>query len=90
MKKYIFLITCLIFSFSFSKKKELRNANKKFNTGFRSLFEELTVGLEIFNMFDGQNSITNTWVRDVYSKRQFSIPNYLTPRIFNLNLEFKF
>jgi len=37
-----------------------------------------------------QNSITNTWVRDVYSKRQFSIPNYLTPRIFNLNLEFKF
>ena len=33
MKKYIFLITCLIFSFSFSQKKELRNANKKFNTG---------------------------------------------------------
>ena len=64
--------------------------NKKFNTGFKSLFEELTVGLEIFNMFDVQNSITNTWVRDVYSKRQFSIPNYLTPRIFNLNLEFKF
>ena len=64
--------------------------NKKYNNGFRSLFDELTVGLEIFNMFDVQNSITNTWVRDVYSKRQFSIPNYLTPRIFNLNLEFKF
>ena len=64
--------------------------NKKYMNGFRSLFEELTVGLEIFNMFDVQNSITNTWVRDVYSKRQFSIPNYLTPRIFNLNLEFKF
>ena len=64
--------------------------NKKYKNGFRSLFEELTVGLEIFNIFDVQNSITNTWVRDVYSKRQFSIPNYLTPRIFNLNLEFKF
>ena len=64
--------------------------NKKYKNGFRSLFDELTVGLEIFNMFDVQNSITNTWVRDVYSKRQFSIPNYLTPRIFNLNLEFKF
>ena len=64
--------------------------NKKYKNGVRSLFEELTVGLEIFNMFDVQNSITNTWVRDVYSKRQFSIPNYLTPRIFNLNLEFKF
>ena len=64
--------------------------NKKYKNGVRSLFEELTIGLEIFNMFDVQNSITNTWVRDVYSKRQFSIPNYLTPRIFNLNLEFKF
>ena len=64
--------------------------NKKYKNGVRSLFNELTVGLEIFNMFDVQNSITNTWVRDVYSKRQFSIPNYLTPRIFNLNLEFKF
>jgi len=63
---------------------------KKYKNGFRSLFDELTVGLEIFNMFNVQNSITNTWVRDVYSKRQFSIPNYLTPRIFNLNLEFKF
>tara|TARA_Y100000739_G_scaffold76683_1_gene64878 strand:- start:2857 stop:5307 length:2451 start_codon:yes stop_codon:yes gene_type:complete len=63
---------------------------KKYKNGFKSLFDELTIGLEIFNMFNVQNSITNTWVRDVYSKRQFSIPNYLTPRIFNLNLEFKF
>ena len=33
MKKSIFLILCLFFSFSFSQKKELRNANKKFNSG---------------------------------------------------------
>ena len=33
MKKSIFLIICLVFSFSFSQKKELRNANKKFNAG---------------------------------------------------------
>tara|TARA_B100001175_G_scaffold39104_1_gene28449 strand:+ start:108 stop:1328 length:1221 start_codon:yes stop_codon:yes gene_type:complete len=33
MKKSIFLIICLFFSFSFSQKKELRNANKKFNSG---------------------------------------------------------
>ena len=37
-----------------------------------------------------QNSITNTWVRDVYSKRQYSIPNYLTPRVFNLRLGMRF
>ncbi|MFL2629196.1 MAG: tetratricopeptide repeat protein [Flavobacteriaceae bacterium] len=33
MKKSIFFIICLFFSFSFSQKKELRNANKKFNSG---------------------------------------------------------
>ena len=33
MKKSIFLIICLVFSFSFSQKKELRNANKKFTAG---------------------------------------------------------
>ena len=48
------------------------------------------IGLEIFNMFNIQNSITNTWVRDVYTKRQYSIPNYLTPRIFNFSLGLDF
>ena len=60
------------------------------NNGWRKPFEELSIGLEIFNMFDVQNSITNTWVRDVYSKRQYSIPNYLTPRVFNVRLGMRF
>ena len=42
------------------------------------------------NIFDVQNSITNTWVRDVYSKRQYAIPNYLTPRVFNVRTTMKF
>ncbi len=58
--------------------------------GWKSKFEELSVGIEIFNMFDVQNSITNTWVRDIYSKRQYSIPNYLTPRVFNVRLGMRF
>ena len=58
--------------------------------GWKSKFEELSIGIEIFNMFDVQNSITNTWVRDVYSKRQYSIPNYLTPRVFNIRLGMRF
>jgi len=52
--------------------------------------EEFQIGFEIFNMFDVQNSITNTWVRDVYTKQQFAVPNYLTPRIFNLKMGLKF
>ncbi|MDG1285275.1 MAG: carboxypeptidase-like regulatory domain-containing protein [Flavobacteriaceae bacterium] len=66
---------------------DAKDSNKN---GWRKLFEELSIGLEIFNMFDVQNSITNTWVRDVYSKRQYSIPNYLTPRVFNVRLGMRF
>ena len=52
---------------------------------FRNL-KELSLGLEIFNLFDNQNAITNTWVRDVYTKTQYAIPNYMTPRVFNVKL----
>ncbi|WP_173965269.1 TonB-dependent receptor [Flavobacterium collinsii] len=49
-------------------------------------FKELSVGVEIFNLFNNQNAITNTWVRDVYSKNQYAIPNYMTSRVFNVKL----
>lgn len=63
---------------------------KQFNSGWKKAFKELSFGVEIFNMFDVQNSITNTWVRDVNSKQQFAIPNFLTPRVFNLRTTMKF
>lgn len=53
-------------------------------------FKELAIGLEIFNLFDNQNAITNTWVRDVYSKNQYAIPNYMTTRVFNIKLNARF
>ncbi len=68
----------------------LVDSKKAYDTGWKSKFKELTLGIEIFNMFDVQNSITNTWVRDVYSKRQYAIPNYLTPRVFNVRLGMRF
>ncbi|PHS64113.1 MAG: TonB-dependent receptor [Flavobacterium sp.] len=63
---------------------------KRFKSGWRKPFKELSVGLEIFNIFDVQNSITNTFVRDVYTKVQYAIPNYLTPRVFNVRITSKF
>ena len=65
------------------------NGEKNYKKGWKKNFSDLSIGLEIFNMFDIQNSITNTWVRDVYSKRQYSIPNYLTPRLLNLTIDMK-
>lgn len=49
-------------------------------------FKELSFGFELFNLFNNQNSITNTWVRDADSKNEFAVPNYLTSRVLNLRL----
>lgn len=64
--------------------------NKTFDSGWKKPFKDLSFGFEIFNVFDVQNSITNTWVRDVYSKRQYAIPNFLTPRVFNIRTTMRF
>jgi hypothetical protein len=66
------------------------DANKKNTQGWLSNFKELSAGLELYNMFDIQNSITNTWVRDVYSKTQFGIPNFMTGRVLNFKIGMKF
>ncbi|CAM3420738.1 TonB-dependent receptor plug domain-containing protein [Flavobacterium longum] len=49
-------------------------------------YKDLSVGFEIFNLFNNQNAITNTWVRDVYTKNQYGIPNYMTTRVFNVKV----
>jgi hypothetical protein len=69
------------FFYVFTEKNDKRPAGhwlKKFN--------DLSLGFEIYNMFNNQNAITNTWVRDAYTKNQYGIPNYMTTRVFNLRL----
>ncbi|MFK7748680.1 MAG: carboxypeptidase-like regulatory domain-containing protein [Kordia sp.] len=68
----------------------LVDKDRQFESGWKSAFKELNLGFEIFNVFDVQNSITNTWVRDVYTKRQFGIPNFLTGRVFNVKMGMRF
>ncbi len=53
-------------------------------------FEEFYAGVEIFNLFNNQNSITNTWVRDADSKLQFAVPNYMTSRVLNIKVGMRF
>lgn len=53
-------------------------------------FKELTAGFEIYNLFDRLNSITNTFVRDASTQQQFAIPNFLSPRVFNVRFSAKF
>ena len=68
----------------------LVHSDKLKDSGLFKPFKELSIGAEIFNIFDVQNSITNTYVRDVYTKTQYSIPNFLSPRVYNVRLTAKF
>jgi hypothetical protein len=49
-------------------------------------FDELSIGAQIFNIFDYENNISNLWVRDVATSAQYAVPVRLTPRVFNLRL----
>jgi len=66
------------------------DAKNQYKSGWKSNLKEFSLGFEIFNMFDVQNAITNTWVRDVYSKQFYGIPNYMTQRVFNIKMDLKF
>ncbi len=69
------------FSYLFTEKN-----NERPDGHWLKKFKDLSLGLEIFNLFNNQNAITNTWVRDAYTKSQYGIPNYMTTRVFNIKL----
>ncbi len=52
-------------------------------------FEDFSIGFEIFNLFNNQNAITNTFLRNVDSNTELAVPNYLTTRVFNLKVAIK-
>lgn len=72
------------FSYVFTDRARAKEKNN-----WITKFKELSLGLEIFNLFNNQNAITNTWVRDVYTKSQYGVPNYLTSRVFSAKLNLK-
>jgi len=71
--------------FSYIFKDQTFNSDKK----WLQPFEEVAIGFEIYNLFNNENAITNTWVRDVYSKVMYAIPNRMTMRTFNLKLNMR-
>ncbi|HIP47561.1 MAG TPA: TonB-dependent receptor [Lutibacter sp.] len=66
-----------------------KDAQKKSTKKWLRPFKEVSIGGEIFNMFDIRNAITNTWVRNTYSKRMFAVQNTMTGRVFNLKIKMK-
>ncbi len=52
-------------------------------------FKNIWIGLEVFNLFDVDNTISYFWVTDV-NNTQYAVPNYLTSRRLNLKLVTRF
>lgn len=52
-------------------------------------FDEVLVGLEVYNLFNHRNVASYIWVSD-YSNTYYPVPNYLTARQFNLRVTLQF
>ena len=57
-------------------------------------FKEIWVTGEVLNLFNIENTVSYMWLRSVgyqsFNPGWFAVPNYLTPRLFNLKLTMKF
>ncbi|WP_439479154.1 TonB-dependent receptor plug domain-containing protein [Chryseobacterium aquaticum] len=62
---------------------------KKQSYGFLSNFDELTLGVQVFNAFNINNTVSNQWITDANTNLMYPVPVRLTGRFFNVKLEFK-
>ncbi|SFH93409.1 Outer membrane cobalamin receptor protein [Halpernia frigidisoli] len=63
--------------------------DNKVNGGFWGNFKELSLGVQIFNAFNINNTVANTSITDVNSGLIYPVPVRLTGRFFNVKLEFR-
>jgi hypothetical protein len=53
------------------------------------VIRSMWLSLEVFNLLQISNTVSYLWVTDI-SNHQWAVPNYLTPRQFNLKLQVSF
>ncbi len=70
--------------------KQIAGDNTRYSRQHPNSFvKSFWVSLDIFNLFGVYNTVSYIWVKDIYN-RQNAIPNYLTPRLFNLKVSMEF
>ena len=52
-------------------------------------FESLWATLEVFNLFQRANTVSYTWIEDVFTVR-YAVPNFLSSRLINARVVVKF
>jgi hypothetical protein len=65
--------------------KQLLGAKGQEKTGFLRRIDDLWVSLEVFNLLNINNTIDYQWIAGV-DRRYYAIPEFLTPRRFNLKV----
>ncbi len=55
------------------------------NSKLGRVFDDIAVGIEVFNLFDYHNVVSFLWVAD-YTNHYHPVPNYLTARQINVKL----
>ena len=59
------------------------------NSKLGRVFDDIAVGIEVFNLFDYHNVVSVLWVAD-YTNHYHPVPNYLTARQINVKLSATF
>ncbi len=62
----------------------------KKSSGFFSNLKQMSLSLDVFNIFNISNTVSNQWIRDLNSGLSYAVPNRLTGRFFNLKLRLTF
>ncbi len=55
------------------------------NSKLGHIFNDLSLGVDVFNLFNYRNVVSFIWVAD-YTNRYYAVPNYLTARQVNVKL----
>ncbi|GAA5102288.1 carboxypeptidase-like regulatory domain-containing protein [Chryseobacterium ginsengisoli] len=71
-------------SYAFIDSKE-----KNKLSGFWGNFDDLILGVQVFNAFNIRNTVANQWITDANTNLMYPVPVRLTGRFFNVKLEFK-
>ena len=70
--------------------KQIMGENTRYSLKHpESFVKSFWVSLDIFNLFGIKNTVSYTWITDIYG-HQNAIPNYLTPRLINLKVSVEF
>ncbi len=64
---------------------QLTRFEKIRNSKLGRTFDDLSLGVEVFNLFNYRNVVSFIWVAD-YTNKYYAVPNYLTARQLNIKL----